>query len=355
MAPKRPASHLPVLERRVQPEAVLRERVLQERKPLSVDDPSLNGRDRRILRCISEYLESVGSYKHGDKLCDTVQSLIGENTPAWTEEFVEEVLRYIIETSRPGPHNSSSHISLHTLDNYFVELLAVNLKISHNPISRSTRDRLKMKVDALGKEYELVIVGYDRAQISLGTMNALLAGIVTSGISWPKCWCLLLFQSISTYTGVRPDHLLRVRSVELIKSPGFDNMRLGGDGARLRDFHLWIEREEPASPPKVYGWFTPRGGKTRTSKGVSFPLAPVGLLGYSPAALVLMYGGYIGALGRDGLEGLLRQKPGKVCWESDLSVHVYPCFHELPTDKTVSTPHCSPRGKTRRRICYLER
>jgi len=269
-------------------------------------------------------LEVLGGYMMGGALRMTVGETVARDAPAWDCDFVEEVLRYVIE--KPMRWKPGTVMARDTLRGYTNELLAACRAVAYNPISKSERIRVYRRMEDLIKEYSLAIYGYDRAQIGYGTCNALLAAIPMSGLGWSRNMSQLLYQALAAYSGVRPDHLVRVRSISVLERPTYNSILLGGDGARLRDFHLWYERESMTASPMIFGWFLPRGGKTQQSRGVSFPLSPTAVLGFSPAALILIYAGCRDVFGSNGISQLFTGLKDDIVFPAEqwvLVVHIY--------------------------------
>jgi len=315
MPPRRPAVYQPIRAIQVPPDAGLLANTQRIRVPLSLNDPSLSEQAKRALRQVDECLETIDGFMMGGIVRHNVTETIGIDVPAWDCDFMEEVLRYLAE--RPLQHRPGKLMAQDTLRNYGNEILAANSKVAHNIIPRSERLRIHALIENLIKEYSLEIFGYDRAQISHGTLNALVTALPMSGLGWDRCMSQLLFQSIACSTGVRPSSLTRSRAISILDRPSYNNLKLGGDGARLRDFHLWYERSSESETPQIFGWFLPRGGKTRQSRGLSYSLAPVPMLGLSPAALILVFAGHQGVFGTEGISHLFSGLKGDIIFPSE--------------------------------------
>jgi hypothetical protein len=59
------------------------------------------------------------------------------------------------------------------------------------------------------------------------------------------------------------------------------------------------------------------GGKTVNARGVSHPLSPVDVLGYSPAALLLIYIGHCGVFSKEEMDDILRRRVGRIKFPSE--------------------------------------
>jgi len=289
--PRRPQSFQRICELPSSPDPSLLAKLIAKRIPPPYDHLDLCEGCKRAIQHVDEALEVLEGYEIGGVMRYKLEEIMGEDVPAWVCDFLGEVLRYIGE--RPVKSNSG-RLAQDTLRVYGRELIAVNQKVAYNTIDYEERKRVYQILEDLVKEYSLAIYGYDRAQIGFGTLNALLTAVPMSGLGWSRNMSHLLFQALASYTGLRPDHLARARVVSVLKRPTYNSLTTGGDSARLRDFTLGYRRATLNDAPEIYGWFKPRGGKTAQSRGLSFSLSPVAILGQSPAALVLIYAGHQG-------------------------------------------------------------
>jgi hypothetical protein len=191
--------------------------------------------------------------------------------------------------------------------------------------------------DHITKDYKLAVIGYNHPQIGYGTLYALLAGTASIGLGWKSTFCFILYMSLASFTRVRPAHLCHARAIKVLNAPSYGAKHSGGDGAVIGDFKLWYKRQSPRSNPKIYGWFSPRGGKTRHSTAISFPLAPAPILGLSTATLLLIYAGIFGALGEGGTRGTPQQQSGHIVFLPELQVF-FPHLGLLALSASLNTP-----------------
>jgi len=351
MPPRRPYKQHTVSSISVTPDPNLLTNTQRVRVPISLGDPSLNDGAKRAIKHVDECLEMIDGYEMGGVVRRTAAEAIGIDIPAWDCDFLEEILRYIAE--RPLQFRPGQLMAQDTFRNYGNEILTMNTKVAHNVMTRGERLRVHMLIENLIKEYSLEIFGYDRAQISHGTLNALIAALPMSGMGWDRCMSQLLFQSIACSTGVRPSVLTRCRAISVLNRPGYNHLKRGGDGARLRDFHLWYQRASEADTPQIFGWFLPRGGKTKQSRGLSYSLSPVPMIGLSPAALILIFAGHHDVFGPDGISHLFTGLRGNIVFPSEqyvkalcrqlILVWIYHCFAVLSIPHTMSAPTVSPK------------